>query len=129
MKTDKPLPYVTWGDSEPNEAQPSAAPSSALGMELAPLGPELRKQLKVANDVNGVVLIRVAGNSPVAAMGVQAGDVIQSIDQKPVTTPQQAAAALKEAAKSGNILLLINRRGASEFVGLSVENGAAGNSG
>jgi S1-C subfamily serine protease len=60
-------------------------------------------------------------------MGVQAGDVVQSVDQKPVTTPQEAAEALTSAAKSGNVLLLINRRGASEFVGLSVENGAPGN--
>ena len=113
---------------EGNETQPSAAPTSALGMELAPLGPDLRRQLKIANDVNGVVVTRVAADSPVASMGVQAGDVIQSVDQKPVTTPQQAAASLKEAAKSGNILLLINRHGASEFVGLSVES-STGNSG
>ena len=108
--------------AEGNETQPSAAPTSALGMELAPLGPDLRRQLKIANDVNGVVVTRVAADSPVASMGVQAGDVIQSVDQKPVATPQQAAASLKEAAKSGNILLLINRHGASEFVGLSVES-------
>jgi serine protease Do len=108
--------------------QPDVAASSALGMELAPLGPELRRQLKIASDVEGVAVTRVAANSPVASMGVQAGDVIQSVDQKPATTPQQVAAALKEAAKRGNILLLINRHGASEFVGLSVEGGT-GNSG
>jgi serine protease Do len=96
-------------------------------MELAPLGPEVRQQLHIAKDVSGVVVTRVAANSPVAAMGVQAGDVVQSVDQKPVTTPQEAAEALTSAAKSGNVLLLINRRGASEFVGLSVENGAPGN--
>ena len=111
-----------------SETQPGAAPTSALGMELAPLGPDLRRQLKIENDVNGVVVTRVAADSPIASMGVQAGDIIQSVDQKPVATPQQAAASLKEAAKSGNILLLINRHGASEFVGLSVEGGT-GNSG
>jgi serine protease Do len=96
-------------------------------MELAPLGPELRRQLKIASDIDGVAVTRVAANSPVASMGLQAGDVIQSVDQKPVTTPPQAAAALNEAAKSGNILLLINRHGASEFVGLSVEGGVGNN--
>jgi serine protease Do len=110
-----------------SQPQPKAAESSALGMELAPLGPELRRQLKIASDVDGVAVTRVAANSPVASMGLQAGDVIQSVDQKPVTTPQQAAAALNEAAKSGNILLLINRHGASEFVGLSVEGGVGNN--
>ncbi len=110
--------------------QSSAATGSALGLQLAPLRPELRKQLKIPRDVNGVVVLRVKGNSPVAEMGVQAGDVIQSIDQKPATSPEEAAAALETAAKRGNILLLINRHGASEFVGLSINrNGSPGGAG
>jgi hypothetical protein len=48
-----------------------------------------------------------------------------SIDQKPVTTPAEAAAQLKDAAGQGNILLLVNRHGTNEFVGLSVENNRA----
>ena len=107
----------------------SAATGSALGLQLAPLRPELRKQLKIPRDVNGVVVLRVANNSPVAEMGIQAGDVIQSIDQKPATSPEEAAAALEQAAKRGNILLLINRHGASEFVGLSVNSNGSGNAG
>jgi hypothetical protein len=55
------------------------------------------------------------------------GDVIVSVDQKPVTTPQGAAAQLKEAAEHGDVLLLLNRHGTSQFVGMSVENnGTAG---
>ena len=115
--------------TETNPAQPNPSPSNALGMELTPLGPKLRNELKIPTGVNGVVVMRVANNSPVAAMGVQAGDVIQSIDQRPVTSPQQAAAALKEAAKRGNILLLIDRGGASMFVGLSTNSGGPGNAG
>ena len=38
-------------------------------------------------------------------------------------SPQQAAATLKGGAAKGNILLLINRHGASQFVGLSVTPG------
>jgi serine protease Do len=107
----------------PGEGQPSAIPSRALGLELAPLASELRKKLKIGDNVSGVVVTGVAGNTA-AAIGIQPGDVIQSVDQKPVTSPRQAAAALREAAKSGNVLLLINRHGASEFVGLSVQNRA-----
>ncbi len=114
--------------AEGTTGQPSAT-ASALGLRLAPLDPELRGELKVGKDVNGVAVLSVADNSPVAALGIQAGDVIVSVDQKPVTTPQDAAAALKQAAKSGNILLLIDRQGTTQFVGLSIEhNGMAGNS-
>jgi serine protease Do len=110
-------------------AEQKEQPATALGLELVPLTPELRSQLRVPKDVKGVVVARVAGDSPAGQLGVQLGDVIVSIDQKPATTPEEAAAQLKEAAAHGNILLLLNRHGNSEFVGLSVENnGVAGSS-
>ena len=100
----------------------SQANASAFGMEFVPLAPELRSELHVPKDVSGVVVRRIAPDSPARALGIQPGDVIQSIDQKPVTTPEEAAAELKEAAAHGNVLLLLNRHGVSEFVGLTVEN-------
>ena len=55
--------------------------------------------------------------------------MIVSVDQKPVTTPENAATRLKEAANQGNVLLLLNRHGMGRFVGLSVQNnGTAGSS-
>ena len=91
-------------------------------MELMPLAPKLRSELHMPKDVSGVVVGRIAPDSPAHALGIQSGDVIVSIDQKPATTPERAAAELKEAAAHGDVLLLLNRHGASEFLGLSVEN-------
>jgi len=91
--------------------------------------PELRSELHVPKDVSGVVVRRIAPESPARALGIQPGDVIVSIDQKPSTTPEEAAAELKEAAAQGDVLLLLNRHGVSQFVGLSVENnGMSGSS-
>jgi serine protease Do len=110
-------------------AQQAEPPSVALGMELVPLTPRLRSQLQVPKNVNGVVIDHIANDSPARALGLQTGDVIESIDRKPVTTPPEAAAQLKEAANQGNVLLLVNRHGTNEFVGLSIENnGTAGSS-
>jgi serine protease Do len=104
-------------------------PSTALGMELAPLTAQLRRELQVPKNVNGVVVDHIANDSPARALGLQTGDVIVSIDQKPAATPPEAAAQLKEAAAQGNVLLLVNRHGTNEFVGLSIENnGIAGSS-
>jgi serine protease Do len=109
--------------------QVAAAPSSdadhadGLGLQLAALSPALRRQYRIPNDVDGVVVTKLAGDSPAAALGMEAGDVIVSIDQQPAKTPQQAADALKEASAKGNVLLLINRRGTSQFVGLTVTPG------
>jgi serine protease Do len=109
--------------------QSSHANASALGMELLPLAPELRRELHVPKDLSGVVVGRIAPDSPVRALGIQSGDVIVSIDQKPATNPEEAATELKEAAAQGDVLLLLDRHGVNEFVGLSVENnGIAGSS-
>ncbi len=116
---EMPEKVASGGESGVPSSQTNA---SAFGMEFVPLAPELRSELHVPKDVSGVVVRRIAPDSPARALGIQPGDVIQSIDQKPVTTPEEAAAELKEAAAHGNVLLLLNRHGVSEFVGLTVEN-------
>ncbi|HZU87990.1 MAG TPA: DegQ family serine endoprotease [Stellaceae bacterium] len=122
------MPNHQQASAEQTPAPPSA-PASALGIQLAPLTPQLRSELQVPKDVTGVVVARVAGNSPALSLGLQPGDVIVSIDQKPVTSPQAAARELKQAASSGNVLLLLNRHGTNEFVGLSVQNNGMAGSG
>jgi serine protease Do len=66
--------------------RPANGTASALGMEVLPLDPQLRKELRVPKEVNGVVVGKVASDSPAGELGIQPGDVIVSVDQKPVTT-------------------------------------------
>jgi serine protease Do len=99
---------------------PQAATASALGLQLGTLTPQIRRQLKIGPGVSGVVVLQVAANSPTQALGIEPGDVIVSIDRQPANSPEEAAAELKKAAATGNVLLLLNRNGTSEFVGLSV---------
>ena len=105
-------------------AAPSEEQAGGLGLRLGAITPELRRQHRIPSDVEGVVVTRVADDSPAASAGIEAGDVIVSIDQQPASTPQKAAETLKEAAANGNVLLLVNRRGTSQFVGLSVGSGS-----
>jgi serine protease Do len=105
----------------------SVEEATSLGLRLSSISPELRRQLRIAKDVEGVVVTKVAGDSPADSLGIRPGDVIVSVDQQPARTPLQAAAELKEAAAKGNVLLLLNRNGANEFVGLSV-NGTGSSS-
>ncbi len=70
--------------AERETAQPgSGKAANALGMEFLPLDPQPRKELKVPKDLNGVVVGQVANGSPAGELGIQPGDVIVSIDQKP----------------------------------------------
>jgi serine protease Do len=107
-----------------NNAQPEKAAS--LGLQLATVDPALRRQFHIPKEVEGAVVTDVAADSPAAALGIEPGDVIQSVDQQPVKTAQQAAEALQQAAGKGNILLLLNRHGSSQFVGLSVNPSPSG---
>jgi serine protease Do len=119
------MPNNLQASAEQGPAAPSA-PASALGLQLAPLTGQMRSELQVPKNVTGVVVTQVAGDSPAASLGIQPGDVIVSINQKPTTSPEAAAAQLRQAAKRGNVLLLLNRHGTNEFVGLSIQNRSPG---
>ena len=113
-------PKVASVEKKPSPANETA---SALGVELGSLNEELRRKLAVPKGVNGVVVGRIAENSPLHSLGVEPGDVIVSVDRQPVTRPHEAAKALKDAAKKGNILLLLNRHGTDEFLGVTIHKG------
>jgi len=102
--------------------QDESARADALGMHLAPLSSQLRRELHAGKDVQGVVITRVDPGSAAADVGLSEGDVVVAIDQQPVKTPQEAAAKLKEAAASPkkSALLLLNRHGTTQYVGVNL---------
>jgi serine protease Do len=103
------------------------SPTMSMGLKLSALTPELRRRAQVPKNVRGVLVTDVSPDSPLAQVGVEAGDVIVSINQQPVTTPKQAAEKLAavRAEKGGNktLLLLINRQGINQYVAMSVQTG------
>ncbi len=86
--------------AEGTTGQPSTA-ASALGLQLAPLDPELRSELKIGKDVNGVVVRSVADNSPVASLGIEAGDVIVSVEPEAGHDPAGRRRGPEASGKGG----------------------------
>ena len=113
-------PQVASANSGPEEQ--GSAQASALGMHLAPLTDQLRRELHLGKNVDGVVVTGVDSGSAADEVGLSQGDVVVAINQEPVHSPQQAAAKLKEAAHSPkkSALLLLNRHGVTEYVGMSL---------
>jgi serine protease Do len=68
------------------------------------------------------VITSVDDGSAADALGLANGDVVLSINQQSVGSPQEAAQKLKEAAGSPrkSALLLLNRHGVTQYVGLDL---------
>jgi len=88
-----------------------------LGMTLEPITDKVRKGLKLADDIEGVLIASVDRNSPAGEKGLHRGDVIVEITQEPVKTVEGALARIKELKEKGrkSILLKFIRRGNTAF--------------
>jgi serine protease Do len=95
----------------------------ALGMTLSGITPELKDKYSLGDDAKGVVVVDVAKDSTAADKGFHPGDVIMEAAQEEVKNPQDLAAKVEAAKKSGrkSILLLVERQGDLRFVALRVD--------
>src|SRR5271169_1509656 len=111
---------------QPEPEKPKPPPSvDALGLKLAKLSPELRKQFSLPETAKGVVITEVPKNSPAAAQALRPGDLVIAVGHEAVTAPeevqQKAAAAKKNGRK--NVLVRVEREGNSRFIALPLETG------
>ncbi|MGA8756361.1 MAG: DegQ family serine endoprotease [Stellaceae bacterium] len=96
-----------------------------LGMTLSGITPELKDKYSLGEDAKGVVVVDVAKDSTAGDKGFHAGDLIMEAAQQEVKNPEQLAAKIDEAKKSGrkSILLLVQRQGDLRFIALRVDQG------
>jgi len=115
-------PRVASADGDRGGDQPGDSQGNALGMRFAALTNELRRELQIGRDVRGVVISSIDRSSAGASLGLSRGDVLVSIDQRPVSSPEEAAQQLKEIARSPKktALLLLNRHGVTQYVGVNL---------
>jgi serine protease Do len=102
---------------------------ASLGLSVQTLTPDLARQLNIRDAaLRGVVVREVDPNSDAGQKGIQAGDVILSINQQPTATPEAAAAAIDAARRAGrNTVLLQVRRGNNPpaYIGVDLSRAAA----
>ena len=92
---------------------PTTAPSTAS--RVSDLDQQTRQELKVPDNVKGVVITEVQPDSPAAEAGLKQGDVIQEINRHPVKTADEAV-KLTENTKDKVTLLRIWSNGGSHYV-------------
>jgi serine protease Do len=104
-----------------NPADPETPDAAKLGLALAPLTPEFRQRLRLADDVSGVVIADVARNSPAAREGLRPGDLIKRVGSREVNTPGEVIDEVKRHADRKAVLLLISRAGNDRFIAVPLD--------
>jgi serine protease Do len=97
-----------------------------IGLALAPLSSDLRGQLDLPDGTSGAVVRNVEPGSPADQAGLQAGDVIVGVGGKQVSSPSEAASAIRSASKDHAVALRIIRNRQPAFVGVNLDQGSEG---
>ena len=97
---------------------------------MVELTPQLRQEinsdpnsgLRVAQDQQGILIVRVMPNSPAARAGLRAGDVIQQLNGQAVTKAEDLQRVVEGSSVGEELRLGLNRDG--QDLSLSVRTGA-----
>lgn len=116
----KTLASRSGADEENSDTGGSAngAKVAALGLDLSPITPELREDLRLDSGAQGVVITDVDPNSDAAERGLQPGDRIVQASGKDVRTVADVTAAVASAKllKRTSVLLFVERGKGRVFV-------------
>jgi S1-C subfamily serine protease len=70
-----------------------------------------------------VIVTQVLPGSPADSVGIQAGDLIASVDQKEVKSVSEFEKAIQAGGKNKKALLLVKHGGHSRYVVIPIEQG------
>jgi serine protease Do len=85
------------------------------GVGITDITPDVRQQLQLPSSVHGAVIGSVQPGSPADNAGLVSGEVIQSVDRKPVNSASEAKTALANIPAGQDALLLVWANGGSGF--------------
>jgi serine protease Do len=111
-RTAPPQPAGPQPTPDDNDQQPGTNPLASL--EVQELTPQLAQELGVPNNVRGVVVAKVDPNG--AAGDLRAGDVIEEVNQQPVSTVRDYQKAIESLDPNEPQVLSVCRRKTRSFV-------------
>jgi serine protease Do len=90
------------------------------GVAVQDLDRDTAKELGIKGKTQGVIVTNVEPDSGAEKAGLMRGDVIREINRQPVKSVKDFEKASSAVKKGENVLILINRRGASLFLSAKV---------
>ena len=87
------------------------ATRDTLGFSVTPMTPDIARALQLTTPVRGVVITGIDQGSDAGQKGLQRGDIITAVNQRPVATTADitAAVAVAKAAGRPSVLLSVQR--------------------
>ncbi|MCB1444846.1 MAG: Do family serine endopeptidase [Rhizobiaceae bacterium] len=113
--------------ADPNDSKPKGQPvkpADTMGMTLAPLTAENRKQFSIPESVEGVLVLDVPASSAAHEKGIRKGDVIVEIAQDFMDSPEDVAdkiAELKRDDRRNAYLMIADGKGDLRLVAVPIE--------
>jgi serine protease Do len=95
-----------------------------LGMMPRELTPELREASGVSKDLKGVFVERVDKDTPAEKGGLEAGDIITEVDNKPVSDVTQFRMGVADHAPKSNISMRVLRDGKEKLLNFTLADRA-----
>jgi S1-C subfamily serine protease len=87
-----------------------------LGVQMIPITPELKQQINSSPNINtriqadqGILIVRVVPGSPADRAGLRSGDVIQQINNQPVTTADAVQQIVEKSGVGNTLQIQIQR--------------------
>jgi len=121
-RPDKRIAANETPDNDGAQDGPQAGAMQAMGLGLASVTPEARRNFNIDEGIDGVLVTRVDPDSDAGDKGIQPGDVVLSVANKPVHSPKDILALIAQARSSGRktILLLVATQGGTRFVAVDI---------
>jgi len=99
----------------PGESVAPPPTPKSLGLEVQKLTPGITKSLRLEEGTRGVIVTRIESESAAEVAGLEPGDVITHLNNQPVSSPEEFAAAVAEIDPERGGLVLIIREEQQSF--------------
>jgi S1-C subfamily serine protease len=100
------LDEVSPAQSARADSDNAADDKAALGVSVAPLTAQLAERAGLSRDAKGLLVQDVDPDGRAAEAGIQAGDVIQEVNRKPVATVDELRSAVRSATNKPSLILV-----------------------
>lgn len=113
------IPAATATEVAEELLEDGTADHSYIGLVPGAITPEIAEQLRL-EDTTGVAVLSVAENGPAEQAGIRPGDILRSIDDEELRSPEDLLTALRQRDPGDEVTIEIQRDGESSTVDLTL---------